>query len=50
MALSIRKIVCTLFGCSFVTIREYPEKWRNLTRAEFMEYYGLGEEDMRNEY
>lgn len=30
--------------------KEYPESYRNLTRSEFMEYYGLGEEDMRNEF
>lgn len=30
--------------------KEYPEAWRRLTREEFMEYHGLGEEDMRNEH
>lgn len=29
--------------------KEMPEKWRKLTVQEFMDYYGLGEEDMRNE-
>lgn len=29
--------------------KELPEKWRELTRDEFMEYYGLGEEDMRQD-
>jgi hypothetical protein len=29
--------------------KEMPEKWRKVTRQEFMDYYGLGEEDMRNE-
>jgi hypothetical protein len=29
--------------------KEYPEAYRQLTRDEFMEYYGLGEEDMRND-
>lgn len=29
--------------------KEKPEKWRKVTRQEFMDYYGLGEEDMKNE-
>lgn len=27
-----------------IPLKEYPEKWRELTPAEFMEYCGLGEE------
>lgn len=29
--------------------KEYPEAYRKLTREEFMDYYGLGEEDMKND-
>ena len=29
--------------------KEYPEAYRELTIEEFMEYYGLGEEDMRKD-
>ena len=29
--------------------KEMPEKWRALTRQEFMDYYGLSEEDMKDE-
>lgn len=32
-----------------VSRKEMPEKWRKLTREEFMEYHGLGEEDMQND-
>lgn len=30
--------------------KEWPDIWRELTKEEFIEYYGLGEEDLRNDF
>lgn len=29
--------------------KEMPESWRELSKEELIEYYGLGEEDLRND-
>lgn len=30
--------------------KETPESWRELSQEEFMDYYGLGPDDMRQDY
>lgn len=44
-----RWMTMTKHGERPLSRKETPDLWRYATREQFMEYYGLGEDDMKNE-